>query len=332
MDTIKTLEEGRGQELTVSKGSRYRGLNWDGLRAKVERGMRNATLMAVAPNANIGLVAGTTPGIDPRFAQVFSRNKISGKYLDLNHNLVNDLKNMGLWESVRDVIIQEQGDLTNIPSIPQHIKDIYKTSFSTSPYAFIEVAARAQKWIDQALSRNMYLETRDIEETADIYSTAWRKGVKTTYYLHMKPRHTAEQSTTKVNKAEKMGKRGFADVMGSSAVAAQSTVDEVIANSMTVSEPIAEPAVALKREMKIEEPVRAMAMEVETIAPRTASAPKIETAVAKTGPFANVTAQVVSTQKTEFSSPQPASSLQPPASKIMPPSDPQADLVCDSCQ
>jgi ribonucleoside-diphosphate reductase alpha chain len=40
--------------------------------------MRNATLMAVAPNANIGLVAGTTPGIDPRFAQVFSRNKISG--------------------------------------------------------------------------------------------------------------------------------------------------------------------------------------------------------------------------------------------------------------
>ena len=54
--------------------------------------MRNATLMAVAPNANIGLVAGTTPGIDPRFAQVFSRNKISGKYLDINHNLVKDLK------------------------------------------------------------------------------------------------------------------------------------------------------------------------------------------------------------------------------------------------
>ena len=72
------------------------------LRAKVKEGMRNATLMAVAPNANIGLVAGTTPGIDPRFAQVFSRNKISGKYLDLNHNLVNDLKNMGIWEKVQE--------------------------------------------------------------------------------------------------------------------------------------------------------------------------------------------------------------------------------------
>jgi ribonucleoside-diphosphate reductase alpha chain len=36
----------------------------------------------------------------------------------------------------------------------------------------------------------------------DIYFAAWERGVKTTYYLHMKPRHTAEQSTVKVNKAE----------------------------------------------------------------------------------------------------------------------------------
>ncbi|HEY0221027.1 MAG TPA: hypothetical protein VGC58_02275, partial [Candidatus Paceibacterota bacterium] len=56
---------------------------------------------------------------------------------------------------------------------------------------------------------NMYLETRDIDETMKIYSSAWEKGVKTTYYLHMKPRHTAEQSTTNVNKAVKIGKVGF---------------------------------------------------------------------------------------------------------------------------
>jgi ribonucleoside-diphosphate reductase alpha chain len=58
----------------------------------------------------------------------------------------------------------------------------------------------------------MYLDTRDIDETMKIYSTAWEKGLKSTYYLHMKPRHTAEQSTVKVNKGEKMGKRGFAAV------------------------------------------------------------------------------------------------------------------------
>ncbi len=210
IDTIKKLSLARGMEVTVDSQSKHRGLNWDLLRQKVKKGMRNATLMAVAPNANIGLVVGTTPGIDARFAQVFSRNKISGKYMDINHNLVKDLKNMGIWEKVREAIIENQGDISSIPGIPQHTKDIYKTSFTTSPYAYIEVAARAQKWVDQALSRNMYLETRDIDETMDIYTTAWKKGLKSTYYLHMKPRHTAEQSTTKVNKAEKMGKKGFA--------------------------------------------------------------------------------------------------------------------------
>ncbi len=211
-DSIEKLERSRNVKVTVVRDSKHRGLNWNLLREKVTKGMRNATLMAVAPNANIGLLAGTTPGIDARFAQVFSRNKISGKYLDLNHNLVKDLKNMGIWEKVKEKIIELQGDISTIPGIPQYLKDIYKTSFTTSPYAYIEVAARAQKWIDQALSRNMYLETRDLDETMDIYMTAWEKGLKSTYYLHMKPRHTAEQSTIKVNKSEKLGKKGFSAV------------------------------------------------------------------------------------------------------------------------
>jgi ribonucleoside-diphosphate reductase alpha chain len=151
IDTLKHIEEQRGVPLEVDKESKHKGLNWDVLRRKVKQGMRNATLMAVAPNANLGLVAGTTPGIDPRFAQVFSRNKISGKYLDINHNLVGELKNLNLWEKVRDRIIETQGDIETIEGIPQDLKDRYKTSFSTSPYGFIEVAARAQKWVDQAL-------------------------------------------------------------------------------------------------------------------------------------------------------------------------------------
>ncbi|MCD8494768.1 MAG: ribonucleoside-diphosphate reductase subunit alpha [Candidatus Pacebacteria bacterium] len=221
IDSLKVLVEQRGDTIDVDLESKHKGLNWDILRRKVQQGMRNATLMAVAPNANIGLVAGTTPGIDPRFAQVFSRNKISGKYLDINTNLVDDLKERGLWEKVRNQIIQFQGDIEPIAEIPQDLKDVYKTSFSTSPYAYIEVASRAQKWVDQALSRNMYLETRDINEIMNIYSTAWKKGVKTTYYLHMKPRHTAEQSTISVNKRASLGKSGFAGLR--SAAGASST-------------------------------------------------------------------------------------------------------------
>jgi ribonucleoside-diphosphate reductase alpha chain len=167
--------------------------------------MRNATLMAIAPTANIAHIAGTTPGLDPQFAQIFSRATLNGKFLEVNTNLVRDLKELGIWDDVKEDILRTQGDVQQIDAIPQHIKDVYKTSFQLSPYAFIEVAARAQKWVDQAISRNMYLETRNIDDMVEIYSAAWKRGLKTTYYLHMKPRHTAEQSTVKVNKTESLG-------------------------------------------------------------------------------------------------------------------------------
>jgi len=147
-------------------------------------------------------VAGTTPGLDPQFSQIFSRSTSNGKFLEVNRNLVGALQGLGIWGSVKEQILRSQGDIQNIDAIPDSIKAIYKTSFQLSPYSFLEVAARAQKWIDQSISRNMYLETRDLGDMMDIYYAAWERGVKTTYYLHMKPRHTAEQSTVKVNKAE----------------------------------------------------------------------------------------------------------------------------------
>ena len=205
LDTIDLAEADRGVEIEVTRKSR---LDWDALREKVKGGMRNATLMAIAPTASIGLVAGTTPGLDPQFSQIFSRATSSGKFLEVNRNLVEALRERGLWEKTREAILRSQGDIQGIDEIPQDLKDVYKTSFQLSPFSFLEVAARAQKWIDQAISRNMYLETRDIDDLMAIYSGAWKRGVKTTYYLHMKPRHTAEQSTVKVNKAEAINSSG----------------------------------------------------------------------------------------------------------------------------
>jgi ribonucleoside-diphosphate reductase alpha chain len=198
-DSIALTEADRGTPIKVDRTTR---LDWDALRVKVKGGMRNATLMAIAPTASIGLVAGTTPGLDPQFSQIFSRATSNGKFLEVNRNLVNDLQKLGIWGDVKEQILRSQGDIQNIDAIPDAIKTIYKTSFQLSPYSFLEVAARAQKWIDQSISRNMYLETRDLGDMMDIYYAAWERGVKTTYYLHMKPRHTAEQSTVKVNKAE----------------------------------------------------------------------------------------------------------------------------------
>ena len=204
IDSVEIHSKDRGKKVTVGGKKR---LDWEALRKKTQKGMRNATLMAIAPTANIGLVAGTTPGLDPQFAQIFSRATLNGKFLEINHNMVRALKDIGVWEHVKDEVLANQGDIQTIDAIPQHVKDIYKTSFQLSPYAFIEVAARAQKWVDQAISRNMYLETRNIDDYVDIYTEAWKRGLKTTYYLHVKPRHQAEQSTVKVNKTDDMAKK-----------------------------------------------------------------------------------------------------------------------------
>jgi ribonucleoside-diphosphate reductase alpha chain len=305
VDTLERLEKERGTSLSVLKESKHKGLDWSILREKVRQGMRNATLMAIAPNATIGLVAGTVPGIDPRFAQVFSRNTLSGKYLDMNPNLVKDLKNLGLWEAVGPKIIERQGDLTDIEEIPDHLKQVYKTSFTTSPYAYIEVAARAQKWVDQGLSRNMYLETRDIDETMKIYMTAWEKGVKTTYYLHMKPRHTAEQSTVKVNKSEMTGKRGFGALSSMSAAPAGSQLNFAKAPEPVIAAPVPEVSVA-----------------------------PVTPVVAQVVPVAEV-APIIEEKKLE---PMPvvAQSSAPVATKpklvVHGPEDPQDALLCESCQ
>ena len=76
----------------------------------------------------------------------------------------------------------------------------------------------------------MYLDIRDSGEIMNIYTSAWDRGLKTTYYLHMKPRHTAEQSTTRVNKSEAMGRRGFAALRAKPAESSVVAPAEILSN------------------------------------------------------------------------------------------------------
>src|SRR5690625_6586640 len=88
-DTLDAQERDRGLPVKVNRTMRQ---DWDALREKVKAGMRNATLMAIAPTASIGLVAGTPPGLDPHFSPLVARSTSSGKFLEVNRNLVADLR------------------------------------------------------------------------------------------------------------------------------------------------------------------------------------------------------------------------------------------------
>jgi ribonucleoside-diphosphate reductase alpha chain len=206
---------------------------------------------------------------------------------------------------VKGEIIESQGDISLIEAIPDHLKSIYKTAFTVSPYAVVEVAARAQKWVDQALSRNMYLETRDIDETMNIYESAWKKGLKTTYYLHMKPRHTAEQSTVAVNKAQKMGKVGFGAISG--LASALEIKEEVVVAREPVPSPVSVPLYVPESVGVLESPKEEVFARVEAIQ----KAPESAIEIPKPKGFAAV------------------SSSQ--AAHVCP-IDPAEKALCDSCQ
>ena len=105
-DSIALTEADRGVEIKVNRTTR---LDWDALRAKVKGGMRNATLMAIAPTASIGLVAGTTPGLDPQFSQIFSRATSNGKFLEVNRNLVATCRSSASGSSTREAILRSAG-------------------------------------------------------------------------------------------------------------------------------------------------------------------------------------------------------------------------------
>jgi ribonucleoside-diphosphate reductase alpha chain len=200
IDTLDDLEAARGRPVTVDRSAR---LPWEELRAEVARGMRNGTVMAIAPTASISLIAGTSPSLDPYYAALFTRQNLSGKFLEVNRALVDELKARGLWEAVRERLVEERGDLRFIDEIPEDLKRRFPTAYQVPPEAYVRLAARAQKWVDMGISRNLYFQERALERMEAVYLTAWELGLKSTYYVFMAPRMYAEQSTVRVNKAVK---------------------------------------------------------------------------------------------------------------------------------
>lgn len=189
VDTLARLDAHRQAHVNVTRTTR---LDWASLRSKVAGGMRNGTVMAVAPTATISLIAGTSQSIEPPFAVVYARNNISGKFLEVNENLVARLKDLGVWDDVAEQIVMRRGELSQIPEIPDSVKVLFRTAFEIPAPALVAQGAVLQKWVDQGVSRNMYLTTQDPTALAGVYLGAWRAGLKSTYYAFARPSMHAE--------------------------------------------------------------------------------------------------------------------------------------------
>ncbi|MEA2533450.1 MAG: ribonucleoside-diphosphate reductase alpha chain, partial [Actinomycetota bacterium] len=189
IDTLERLDAERGEPVAVARTTR---LDWKTLRTRVAGGMRNGTVMAIAPTATISLIAGTSQSIEPPFAVVYSRNNISGKFLEVNDNLVARLKQLGVWDDVAEQILLRRGELSQIAEIPVEVKTLFRTAFEIPAAALVAQAAVLQKWVDQGVSRNIYLTTQEPTSLAAVYLGAWHAGLKSTYYAFARPSMHAE--------------------------------------------------------------------------------------------------------------------------------------------
>ena len=177
-------------------------MDWEPIRSLIrEHGMRHCQLMAIAPTATISNIIGVTQSIEPTYKHLFVKSNLSGEFTIPNVYLIEKLKKLGIWDAdMLDDLKYFDGSLLEIERIPDHLKHIFLTAFEIEPEWIIECASRRQKWIDMGQSLNLYLPQPDGKKLSNMYLTAWKKGLKTTYYLRSSSATTVEKSFVDLNK------------------------------------------------------------------------------------------------------------------------------------
>ncbi|MCC5831855.1 MAG: ribonucleoside-diphosphate reductase subunit alpha [Chlamydiales bacterium] len=200
IDSIRLLAQERGKEYSTMDSSA--SLDWSPVRDSIKKhGMRNCNTMAIAPTATISNITGITQSIEPMYKHLFVKSNLSGEFTILNPYLVNKLKELDLWDAeMVDDLKYFDGSVLEIERIPDSVKKLFPTAFEVDPDWIIECASRRQKWIDMGQSLNLYLAEPSGKKLNDMYFMAWKKGLKTTYYLRSLGATHVEKSTTDINK------------------------------------------------------------------------------------------------------------------------------------
>jgi len=173
---------------------------WEALRPRMMKaGMRNSLMIAIAPTATIASIVGSYECIEPQISNLFKRETLSGDFIQINRYLVTELKQRGLWsEDLRNRIKMGEGSVQNIDEIPDELKQVYRTVWEIPMRALIDMGAERGPFIDQSQSLNLFIESPTIGKVSSMYMYAWKKGLKTTYYLRSRPASKISKATVPV--------------------------------------------------------------------------------------------------------------------------------------
>jgi ribonucleoside-diphosphate reductase alpha chain len=165
------------RELAVERGECPDGIG---------HGIRNAHLLAIAPNASSSIICGnTSPSGEPYRANAFVQKTKSGSSLLKNEYLEHALQEIGMDtdETWKD-IITNGGSVQHLDCLDDFTKDVFKTAVEIDQRWSVEFAADRQKFICQSQSLNLFFPS-DVskQELHGVHLMAWKRGVKTLYYL-----------------------------------------------------------------------------------------------------------------------------------------------------
>jgi ribonucleoside-diphosphate reductase alpha chain len=165
-------------------------------------GMRNAHLMAIAPNASSGILLGTSPSIEPHKANAYTHRTRAGSFLIKNKQLESLLSKYrknddATWSS----IITSGGSVQHLNFLTDYEKSIFKTFQEINQEWVITHAADRQPFICQGQSVNVSFPAgADKAYVNKVHIQAWQKGLKGLYYLRTEAKVKAESVSSKVER------------------------------------------------------------------------------------------------------------------------------------
>jgi ribonucleoside-diphosphate reductase alpha chain len=160
--------------------------DWDALRKKVVKdGVYNSLLVAPMPTASTSQILGNNECFEPYTSNIYTRRVLSGEFVVVNKHLLKDLVALGLWNNdMKNQIILANGSIQAIDTIPDYIKELYKTVWEIKMRNIIDMAADRGAYICQSQSLNLFVNAPNTSKLTSMHFYAWEKGLKTgMYYL-----------------------------------------------------------------------------------------------------------------------------------------------------
>lgn len=164
-------------------------------------GMRNAHLLAIAPNANSSIICGCTPSIEPLKSNAFTHRTRAGAHLVKNKYLEKKLEELGMntdatWKS----IINNEGSIQHL-DVPEEVKETFKTAFELDQQWVVDHAADRQHFICQGQSVNLFFPAGSPKNYVNsVHLRAWKQGLKGLYYLRTSAGATADKISVDVQR------------------------------------------------------------------------------------------------------------------------------------